>query len=41
VLIRPQKIIFDKNKKDLKNTEFYAAFKTVEKVAKNSRTKSY
>jgi hypothetical protein len=35
VLIRPQKIIFEKSKKISKNTEFYADFKIVEKVAKN------
>jgi hypothetical protein len=42
VLIRPRKIIFEKIKysKISKNAEFYADFRTVEKVAKNAHTKS-
>jgi hypothetical protein len=40
VQIRPQKIVFEKNKtKNLKKTEFYADFKTVEKIAKKFTNK--
>ncbi len=42
MLIRPPKNYFWKNQTIFKkNAEFYADFKTVEKVAKNSCTKSY
>jgi hypothetical protein len=40
VLIRPQKIIFAKNNTS-KIAEFYAYFKTVEKVEKNLGIKIY
>jgi hypothetical protein len=33
-LRRPQKIIFEKIKKDIKNAEIYADFKMVEKISK-------
>jgi hypothetical protein len=42
VLTRPSKKFVAKQiKQDIKNAEFYADFKTVEKVAKNAHTKSH
>ncbi len=37
----PKKLFLKKSNKISKNAEFYADFRTVEKVAKNAHTKSY